>query len=62
MRKEATGLILNDFDAKDGRNLEASALRLKDLFIQTGYNNRHFAIDTSIFTGPKQVTTNIAVK
>jgi hypothetical protein len=62
MRKEATGLILNDFDAKDGRNLEASALRLKNLFLQTGLNSRHFAVDTSLFTGPKQLTPGMAVK
>ncbi|HEY6505517.1 MAG TPA: hypothetical protein VIZ28_16195 [Chitinophagaceae bacterium] len=61
MRKEASGLILNDFDARDGRALEASALYLKDLFATTNLNSRHFAIDTASFRGPGESTV-IAVK
>lgn len=54
MKKEASGLILNDFDAKDGKALEASALRLKNLFERTNFTSRHFAIDTSAFKGPHE--------
>ena len=61
MQREASGLILNDFDAKDGKALESSAVYLKDLFAQTGLRSRHFAIDTSAFKGPVE-TPVIAVK
>ena len=52
MLKEAGALILNDYDAKDGKALESSALYLKNLFDQTKFTSRHFAIDTSTFKGP----------
>jgi hypothetical protein len=61
MIKEASGLVLNDFDARDGKALEASALQLKNLFIQAKMNTRHFAIDPSTFKGPEE-TSVIAVK
>lgn len=59
MMKEASGLILNDFDARDGRALEASALRLKNLFEQTQIYTRHFPIDINSLKGPYEnaVTT-----
>lgn len=60
MLKEASGLILNDFDARDGRNLEASAVRLKNLFLDTRLSSRHFPIDTASFKGPYE--TGVAVK
>jgi hypothetical protein len=62
MLKEAAGLILNDFDAKDGRNLEASAIRLKNLFAQTKLSSRHFPIDTASFRGPYQSAPRVAAK
>lgn len=60
MMKEASGLILNDYDARDGRALEQTAIRLKNLFEQTGIYTRHFPIDTSKFKGPfeSSVTVN----
>jgi hypothetical protein len=61
MQKEANALILNDYDAKDGRALAASALRLKNLFMETKLNSRHFAIDTTRFKGPGEPPV-IAVK
>jgi hypothetical protein len=61
MQKEASGLILNDFDAKDGKGFETSALRLKNLFEQTRFTSRHFAIDTSTFKGPMEGSV-IAIK
>jgi hypothetical protein len=61
MKKEASALILNDYDAKDGRALEATAVYLKNLFIQTNMNSRHFAIDTTSFKGPGEATA-VALK
>ncbi|MBL7742057.1 MAG: hypothetical protein JNN00_01155 [Chitinophagaceae bacterium] len=61
MQKEASGLILNDFDARDGKGFESSALYLKNLFAQTNLSSRHFAIDTSAFKGPEENRV-IAVK
>ena len=61
MKKEASGLILNDFDAKDGKALEASAINLKNLFIQSNLNSRHFEIDITKFKGPGEASV-IAVK
>ncbi len=52
MLREATGLIMNDFDAQDGRNLEANALRLKNIFQNTGIYTRHFPLDVNKFKGP----------
>lgn len=59
MLREAGSLILNDYDARDGKNLEAGALRLKNLFLDTRMTSRHFKIDTATFKGPfeKTVTT-----
>jgi hypothetical protein len=62
MLKEAAGLILNDFDAKDGKNLEASAIRLKNLFFQTKLNSRHFPIDITSFRGPYETAPRVAIK
>ena len=61
MIKEASGLVLNDFDAKDGKTLEAMAMQLKNLFYQTKMTTRHFAIDTNKFKGPGE-TPGVAVK
>ncbi len=52
MMKEASGLVLNDFDAKDGTVFERTALRLKNEFLTSNYNTRHFVIDTTLFRGP----------
>ncbi len=52
MMKEASGLILNDFDPRDGRNFEATAKWLKQLFEQNAVYSRHFPVDTSTFKGP----------
>jgi hypothetical protein len=62
MLKEASGLILNDFDVRDGKNLEASALRLKNLFAQTKLSSRHFPIDITSFKGPYETTSGVAIK
>ena len=52
MMKEASGLVLNDFDSKDGKGFEQTAIWLKDLFDQTNRNTRHFPIDIQSFRGP----------
>jgi hypothetical protein len=62
MLKEAAGLILNDFDARDGKNLEASAIRLKNLFEETKISSRHFSIDTTGYKGPFETSSGVAVK
>lgn len=61
MIKEASGLVLNDFDARDGKAFEASALRLKNLFTLSKINSRHFTIDTSAFKAPGE-TSVVAAK
>jgi hypothetical protein len=52
MMKEANGLVLNDFDSKDGKAFEQTATWLKNLFQQTNIYTRHFNIDPSTFKGP----------
>jgi hypothetical protein len=61
MKKEASALILNDYDARDGKALESSAMYLKNLFVETKLNSRHFAIDTSTFKGPGEISS-VAIK
>ncbi|MDZ4795510.1 MAG: hypothetical protein SGI83_14610 [Bacteroidota bacterium] len=52
MMKEAKGLELNDFDAKDAKGFEETATWLKNLFQQNNIYTRHFSIDPSSFKGP----------
>lgn len=52
MMKEANGLMLNDYDANDGKGLEKTAIWLKSIFQQTNIYTRHFPIDPSVFKGP----------
>jgi hypothetical protein len=61
MLKEASGLILNDYDSRDGKAFETSALRLKKLFEESKIYTRHFAIDTTTFRGPFEKATGVAV-
>jgi hypothetical protein len=53
MMKEANGLVLNDFDARDGKNFEQTARWLKNVFQETNIYTRHFPINTASFQGPK---------
>jgi hypothetical protein len=57
MMKEANGLVLNEFDAKDGKGFATVALRLKNQFQNTNIYTRHFQIDTTGFKGPYEQTT-----
>jgi len=52
MMKEAGGLVLNDYDSRDGHAFEETATRLKNLFELTRLNTRHFPIDVNSFRGP----------
>ncbi len=61
MMKEANGLVLNDFDARDGRGFEQTATWLKNLFQQTNIYSRHFNIDPSVFKGPYE-KNDVSVK
>lgn len=46
-------LIMNDYDAKDGRYLESMALGLKNLFAQRQRSSRHFPITPELYVGPQ---------
>ena len=50
--KEATELIINGYDARDGNGLEAGATNLKTLFRQSKRNTRHFPITLNEYQGP----------
>jgi hypothetical protein len=52
MMKEANGLELNDFDAKDAKGFVQTATWLKNLFQKTNIYTRHFNIDPAKFKGP----------
>lgn len=52
MMKEAKGLELNDYDAKDARGFVQTATWLKNLFEQNNIYTRHFAINPAAFKGP----------
>jgi hypothetical protein len=52
MMKEAQGLILNDYDTRDGKGFEQTAVWLKNLFETNNIFTRHFNIDVASFKGP----------
>lgn len=52
MQKEAQGLILNDYDTRDGRAFEQTAVWLRNIFQTNNIYTRHFNIDISSFKGP----------
>ncbi len=54
MMKEANGLELNDYDAKDAKGFVQTATWLKNIFQQTNIYTRHFTIDPSRFKGPNE--------
>jgi len=57
MMNEAKGLILNDFDSRDGRGFEQVALRLKEQMQIANVSSRHFPVDVSKFKGPFERNT-----
>jgi hypothetical protein len=50
--KEATELIINGYDAKDGNRLEAGATDLKTLMRQARIYSRHFRVQVEEYQGP----------
>jgi hypothetical protein len=57
MMKESQGLILNDYDSRDGKGFEETARWLKNLFETTNIYTRHFSIDVAGFKGPYEKNT-----
>lgn len=53
--REAGELMMNDYDEKDGRRLEAAATELKMLLKQNRFSSRHFPLETEKYTGPEIV-------
>jgi hypothetical protein len=56
--REATGLVMNDFDARDGRMLESAANDLKWLLQQNKVKTRHFPVNIQDFSGPFKSTAS----
>lgn len=54
--REAGELMLNEFDEKDGRRLEAAATDLKNLFRQSKFSSRHFRLETEKYAAPETVS------
>lgn len=50
--KEATELIINGYDARDGNGLEAGATNLKMQMRQSKIYTRHFRVDINGYQGP----------
>ena len=65
---EAGNLIMNGYDAGDGKVLEQMAMNLKSLFAQRQRNSRHFPITPDLYSGPviaapaKSVVSSLPVK
>jgi hypothetical protein len=53
---EAGELMLNEFDEKDGKRLEAAAVGLKALFKESKFSSRHFPINTEKYDAPEVVS------
>jgi hypothetical protein len=58
MMKEANGLVLNDYDTRDGKAFVQSATWLKNTFEESNIYSRHFAIDPTTFKGPYENNGN----
>jgi hypothetical protein len=58
MMKEANGLVLNDYDTRDGKAFEQSATWLKNMFEEANIYTRHFSIDPNTFKGPYENNAN----
>jgi hypothetical protein len=60
MMLQANGLVLNDFDSKDGKVFEQSALRLKNQFQASNIYTRHFPININSFKGPYENSDEVS--
>lgn len=56
--KHATELVINGYDAKDGRGLEAGATNLKTLMRQSRIYTRHFRVQVQDYQGPDVAGSN----
>ena len=56
--KHATELVINGYDARDGRSLEAGATNLKTLMRQSRIYTRHFRVPVDEYQGPADVAGN----
>jgi hypothetical protein len=54
--QEAGELMINGFDAKDGKPLELMAADLKSVIKQNKIKTRHFAVDVDSYKGPDMVS------
>lgn len=50
--REAGELVMNEYDEKDGRRLEAAASDLKMLLKQNKFTTRHFSLNVDRYNGP----------
>jgi len=55
--REASELVMNGYDAKDGTHLETAATNLKQLFRQTKFQSRHFTVRPESFEGPQATSS-----
>lgn len=56
--KHATELVINGYDPRDGRSLEAGATNLKTLMRQSRIYTRHFRVQVQDYQGPADVAGN----
>jgi hypothetical protein len=54
--RQAGELMINEFDERDGRRLEAIATELKNVFRQSKFNTRHFPLNTENYAAPQTVS------
>ncbi len=52
MMREANGLVLNDYDSRDGKGFEETAAWLKNQFQQNNIYTRHFPVTIQNLKGP----------
>ena len=52
MMREANGLVLNDYDSRDGKGFEETAAWLKNQFQQNNIYTRHFPVNIISYRGP----------
>jgi hypothetical protein len=50
--KEAGELVINGYDSKDGKQLEALSSDLKTILKQSKIKSRHFPVDIESYKGP----------
>ncbi len=56
--REASELVMNGYDAKDGTHLESAATNLKQLFRQSKMQSRHFSVMPEAYEGPQVMSSS----